>query len=246
MFDGEIVCLEPDGKPSFRNVIHRMQQTASGAIERAQAKHPAVCYLFDCLYLDGRAIVNEPLTRRREWLADSIKPGGAYRLSETFEDGRSLLEAVSQMGLEGIMAKKRDSAYVPGKRSDSWLKIKPRQTTECVVIGYTKGKSDRQSAFGALHLAQWRAEGLKYVGKVGTGFDDDTLGALAAQVRRLTKTSRQVKEKPLDDAQSIWVEPKLVCEVAFRSDHSGRDVARTCVSPAQARFDGPGRRVSSP
>ena len=217
VFDGEIVCLEPDGKPSFRNVIHRMQQTASGAIERAQAKHPAVCYLFDCLYLDGRAVLQEPLTRRREWLADSIKSGGAYRLSETFEDGRSLLEAVSQMGLEGIMAKKRDSAYVPGKRSDCWLKIKPRQTTECVVIGYTKGKADRQSAFGALHLAQWGAEGLKYVGKVGTGFDDQTLGALAAQVTRLTKTSRQVKEKPLDDAQSIWVEPKLVCEVAFAS-----------------------------
>src|SRR5205085_8697011 len=73
LFDGEIVCLESDGRPNFQKVIHRMQQTSEGAIERAKAQHPVVCYLFDCLYLDGRPIVNEPLTRRREWLADAIK-----------------------------------------------------------------------------------------------------------------------------------------------------------------------------
>jgi DNA ligase D-like protein (predicted ligase) len=217
VFDGEIVCLDPDGKPNFRNVIHRMQQATAGAIDRARAKYPAVCYLFDCLYLDGRSVINEPLVRRREWLADVIKGNTAYRVSEAFEDGSTLQEAVRKMGLEGIMAKKSGSTYLPGKRSDSWLKIKTRQTAECVIIGYTKGKGDRQALFGALHLAQVSDNGLKYVGKVGTGFNDETLRAVWSELTQLTKTSRRFKEKPLDGAQSMWVEPKLICEVTFAS-----------------------------
>jgi bifunctional non-homologous end joining protein LigD len=217
LFDGEIVCLESDGKPNFGNVIHRMQQKSAGAIDRAKSKHPAVCYLFDCLYLDGRAIVNETLLRRREWLADAIKKDSAYRASEVIEDGAAFLEAVKQLGLEGIMAKRRDSPYQPGKRSESWLKIKTRHSTECVIVGYTQGKGDREAAFGALHLAQDHNGELKYVGKVGSGFDDPALKAVWKQLVLLTKIKRPVKEKPLDDARSVWVDPRLVCEVAFAS-----------------------------
>src|SRR2546421_5457396 len=217
LFDGEIVCLEADGRPDFRNVIHRMQQTGEGAIERAKAKHPAVCYLFDCLYLDGRPIVNEPLARRREWLEDAIKKDTPYRVSQVVEDGAPFLEAVKQMGLEGIIAQQRHSAYVPGKRSDSWLKIKTRQTLECAIIGFTRGKGDRQATFGALHLAQADGEELKYLGKVGGGFDEHLLKLVFAELQRLTKIKRPVREKPLDDARSVWVEPKLICEVQFAS-----------------------------
>src|SRR5438477_3170968 len=217
LFDGEIVCLEADGRPDFRNVIHRMQQTGEGAIERAKANHPAVCYLFDCLYLDGRPIVNEPLARRREWLEDAIKKDTPYRVSQVVEDGAPFLEAVKQIGLEGIMAKQRHRAYVPGKRSDSWLKTKTRQTLECAIIGYTRGKGDRQATFGALHLAQADGEELKYLGKVGGGFDEHLLKSVFAELQRLTKIKRPVREKPLDDARSVWVEPKLICEVQFAS-----------------------------
>jgi len=217
VFDGEIVCLESDGKPDFRNVIHRMQQKTPGSIDRARNKHPAVCYLFDCLYLDGRSIVNEPLARRREWLADAIKKDSAYRVSEVVEDGTALFEAVKELGLEGIMAKLRNSTYLPGKRNESWLKIKGRQTTECVIVGYTRGKGDRAPRFGALHLAQPMGDQLKYVGKVGGGFDDRALKAVSAELEKLTTIKRPVKEKPLDDARSVWVEPKLVCEVQFVS-----------------------------
>src|SRR3989442_1510687 len=184
LFDGELVCLEADGKPNFRDVIHRMQQKTEGGIERAKVKHPAVCYVFDCLYLDGRPIVNEPLTRRREWLEDAIKKDTPYRVSEVVEEGAAFFEAVKQIGLEGIMAKQRNSTYLPGKRSESWLKIKTRQTVECAIIGYTKGKGDRQANFGALHLAQVSSDGLKYVGKVGTGFDDHLLKAVFAELEK--------------------------------------------------------------
>ena len=217
LFDGEIVCLEADGKPNFRNVIHRMQQKTDGAIERARAKFPAVCYLFDCLYLDGRAIVNEPLSRRREWLRDAVKSDSAYRLSEAVEDGPAFFEAVQKLGLEGIVAKQRSSPYLPGKRSDSWLKIKTRRTTECIVIGYTRGKGDRDASFGALHLAQARDGELKYVGKVGTGFDNDSLKQVTDELKKLDVIPRPIREKPLDDARSIWLKPRLLCEVQFAS-----------------------------
>lgn len=217
LFDGEIVCLEPDGRPNFRNVIHRMQQKTEGAIERAKTKHPAVCYVFDCLYLDGRAIVNEPLTRRRQWLEDAVKRDTPYRVSEVVEEGAPFFQAVKEMGLEGILAKQRQSPYLPGRRSDAWLKIKTRKTIECAIIGYTRGRGDRESSFGALHLAQTNGDELKYLGKVGTGFDDPLIKAVAAELEKLPTLKRPIKEKPPDDARSVWVEPRLVCEVQFAS-----------------------------
>jgi DNA ligase D-like protein (predicted ligase) len=217
LFDGEIVCLDAEGKPHFRNVISRMQQNTEGGVERAKAANPAVCYVFDCLYLDGRAIVNEPLTRRREWVADAVRKGSFYRVSETFEDGASLLEAVRNTGLEGVMAKRPDSVYLPGKRSETWLKIKTRQTTECVIIGYTPGKGTRETGFGSLHLAQASNGGLKYVGRVGSGFDDRSLTMIYELLQKLTTTVRPVKERPPESTSSVWVEPKLMCEVAFAS-----------------------------
>lgn len=217
LFDGEIVCLDAEGRPGFRNVIHRMQQRTEGGIERARGKHPAVCYLFDCLYLDGRPIVNEPLVRRREWLQDAIKAGPTYRLSEAVDDGAPFLEAVRTLGLEGVMAKQRQSAYLPGKRGDAWLKIKLRQTAECIIIGYTRGTGERAATFGALHLAQSVDGGLKYVGKVGTGFDEESLKDVAAELKTIERGPRAVREKPLDDARSIWLKSKLLCEVQYAS-----------------------------
>jgi DNA ligase D-like protein (predicted ligase) len=217
LFDGEIVCLEADGKPNFSSVIHRMHQETEAAIERARVKYPAVCYVFDCLYLDGRAIVNESLARRREWLQDAVKRGSAYRVSEVVEEGVPFFEAVKKIGLEGVMAKHRNSTYLPGKRSEAWLKIKSRQTLECAIVGYAPGKGDRATSFGALHLARVNGDQLEYLGKVGTGFDDDSLRTAWSELRTLTAVKRPVKEKPLDDARSIWVEPKLMCEVQYAS-----------------------------
>lgn len=217
LFDGEIVCLDADGKPNFKEVIHRMQQKTPGGIERAKARRPAVCYLFDCLYLDGRPIVNEPLVRRREWLKDAVKGNPTYRVSEAVEDGPAFFEAVKQLGLEGIVAKQRTSPYLPGKRSDAWLKIKTRQATECIIIGYTRGQGERAGSFGALHLAQRGEGGLKYVGKVGTGFDDRALAAVMEELKKLEVIKRPVREKPLDDSRSIWLKPTLLCEVQFAS-----------------------------
>lgn len=217
VFDGEIVCLEADGRPNFRDVIYRMQQRTDGGIERGKSKFPAVCYLFDCLYLDGRAIVNEPLVRRREWLADAIKTNPAYRMSQPVEDGPAFLAAVKELGLEGIMAKAPNSTYQPGKRGDTWLKIKTSQTRECLIIGYTEGKGDRESSFGALHIAYQDGAELRYVGKVGSGFDEKSLKAVAGELKALAKVKKPIKEKIQEESRAVWLEPKLICEVQYAS-----------------------------
>jgi DNA ligase D-like protein (predicted ligase)/DNA ligase D-like protein (predicted polymerase)/DNA ligase D-like protein (predicted 3'-phosphoesterase) len=217
LFDAEIVCLDEGGKPVFKNVVHRLQQTTDGAIERAKAKYPVACYVFDCLYLDGRAIVNEPLVRRRAWLKDAIKRGTPYRVSETVEEGGELFKAAAAMGLEGIIAKEKTSTYQPGKRGAQWLKIKTRQTVDCVIIGYTKGKGDREALFGALQIAVSDDGNLKYVGKVGTGFDAKLMKEILSDLKKQKQVKRPIREKPLDDSSTTWIEPKLVCEVQYAS-----------------------------
>lgn len=217
LFDCEIVCLDDSGKPVFKDVINRMHQTTDGAITRARAKFPAICYIFDCLYLDGRSIVNEPLTRRRAWLKDVVRPETPYRVSEVVEEGDDLFEAAKRMGLEGIMAKEKNSTYLVGKRSAQWLKIKTRQTADCLIIGYTKGKGGRETSFGALHIAQQENGKLRYVGKVGTGFDDRTLRSMYQELKKFREIKKPIKEKTLDDVVTIWIEPKLFCEVQYAS-----------------------------
>lgn len=217
LLDGEIVCLDEAGKPIFKNVIHRMQQKGETSISRAKAKFPAVCYVFDLLYLDGRPVIHEPLTRRRTWLADVVKKDSSFRVSEMVDEGNELFEAAKQLGLEGIMAKRKNSPYLPGKRSDHWLKVKTRQTMDVVIIGYTPGKGDRSQTFGALHIAEQTTDGLRYLGKVGTGFDEKLLNSIDTEIRKIKTTSKPIPEKPLDEKVSIWIEPELICEVQYAS-----------------------------
>ena len=158
---------------------------------------------------------NEPLIRRREWLQDAVRSDAAYRVSEAMEDGPAFFEAVKQMGLEGIMAKQRNSPYLPGKRSDAWLKIKTRQTAECVIIGYTRGKGDRERVSARCIWRRSTMAKLKYVGKVGSGFDDRSLKAVVSRLKKLQSIKRPIPEKPIDDARSIWLKPSLLCEVQF-------------------------------
>ena len=221
VFDGEIVCLDESGRPIFTDVMGRLHARGETGIARARTRHPAVCYLFDCLYLDGRPIGNEPLDRRRAWLEDAVrKEQTDYRVSETVDDGVALFAAVRSVGVEGIVAKERGSSYLPGKRAPAWQKIKVRRTTECLIIGYTRGKGDRAQTFGALHLTDPTAdvaEGLQYLGKVGGGFDDEMLRVVLGQLQSLDEIDRPLTCKPPDDAETIWVQPQLWCEVQYAS-----------------------------
>ena len=215
VFDGEIVCFDAQGRPDFKAVIHRMQKSRKGDIERSMKKNVAFCYLFDLIYLDGRLLTGEPLLRRRVWLEDLVKHGTNYRVSEALKDGQELFDAASSLGLEGIMAKDTSSKYYPGKRSNGWIKVKTKKSAEALIIGYTEGKGDRESEFGALHLAQRDEHILIYRGKVGTGFTQDTLTELHGILQNLKEIDRPIAEKPPDDSRTVWVEPVLYCEINY-------------------------------
>jgi DNA ligase D-like protein (predicted ligase)/DNA ligase D-like protein (predicted polymerase)/DNA ligase D-like protein (predicted 3'-phosphoesterase) len=217
VFDGEIVCFDSDGKPDFKQVVNRLHHTAESTINRAATRHPAFCYLFDCLYLDGRAITRDPLARRRDWLVDIVKRDTPYRVSEVVDDGPAFFEAVRSMGMEGIVAKDPSSPYLSGKRSPHWVKIKVRETADCLIVGYTQGKGDRSGVFGALHIAQREGDDLVYRGKVGTGFTFQSMKSILSKLNKISEVERPIDIKPVDDAETTWIEPKLYCEVQYAS-----------------------------
>ncbi len=218
LFDAEIVCLDKTGRPQFKNVINRLMTTGETNIQKSSKSNPVCCYIFDCLYMDGRSLVNEPLLKRKEWLKDSVKPDTPYRVSEFVEDGDSLFEAAREHALEGIMAKRKDGKYITGRRSDLWLKVKVRNSAECCVIGYTSGKGNRAQTFGSLQIAEKVGNELWYRGKVGTGFDD----ALMKEIFHSLKKQKQVKTQPdmkggkvVDEKLTQWIEPFLVAEISY-------------------------------
>ena len=216
VFDAEIVCLDDAGKPVFKRVINRLMTTGEIAIRKASEKNNVYCYIFDSLYLDGRPLVNEPLLKRKIWLRDAIRPDTPYRFSDDVADGDSLYNAAREHGLEGIMAKRKDSKYTTGRRSDNWLKIKIRQTAEVCIVGYTVGKGDRRDTFGALQMAE-RVDGvLEYRGKVGTGFDVAT----TTEIMNVLKKRKVIKKHDVtgnivDARFTTWLEPGVIAEISY-------------------------------
>jgi len=164
VYDGEIFVLK-DGKPDFMLALSRLNHAKPGW------GYPAQCVLFDRMHNGKERIVRTPWSYRREPLEAGFSGHPRYRLSELFGDGHSLFSGVTSLGLEGIMAKRTDSPYLPGRRSDSWLKIKVRKQMNAYIVGHTNGKGDRER-LGALHLADNNGE---YIGKVGSGLSDTTI-----------------------------------------------------------------------
>jgi bifunctional non-homologous end joining protein LigD len=206
--DGEVVALDEEGRPSFS----AMQQAGPGT--------PILYYVFDLLEVDGEPLIDLPLAERRERLEQLLdRRNQTVRLSEAFEDGNALLEAAKQQRLEGIMAKRLDSRYLPGRRTRDWLKIKARNRQEFVIVGYTRGKGRRERTLGSLILGVYQGGELVYAGNCGTGFTEQEIERLLAKLRPLERDTppfRVVPKMPrVRKSDVIWVEPKLVCEVEF-------------------------------
>ena len=216
VLDGEVVAIGADGRATFS----AMQQGKQGTTY--------VYVAFDALEVEGEPLVGLPLTDRRERLAQLVdKRRGGVQLSEAFEDGPALYRAAEEQRFEGIIAKRADSVYEPGRRSRNWLKIKAHGRQEFVIAGYTKGQGRRSGRFGSLVLAVSEAGGLRYVGNVGTGFNDTEIDKLQALLRPLERPTAPFDEVPklpkVRKGDVVWVEPELVCEVEFVEwTHDGR------------------------
>ncbi len=215
VFDGEIVCLDAAGKADFKKVIKRLMTKNARDFESVSRRNPAYCYLFDCLYLDGKSLVNDPLLRRTAWLKDSVRMDGHYRISEMVEDGEALFEAAKHLGVEGIMAKRPDGKYYPGRRSDAWIKVKVKETRNFLILGFTSGEGEREAFFGSLQIGEQEGNHITYRGRVGTGFDQSLLKYLSDQLHGLPEAVKPFDEPAHEEKKTIWVEPKLRAEVEF-------------------------------
>lgn len=218
VLDGEVVVLRPDGRPDFQALAPRMHVQAAERARQLAASVPITYVIFDVLELAGTPTLTLPYDRRRELLESLELSGPHWQLSPSFPGpGADILEASRRMGLEGVIAKRRDSPYRPGRRSDEWVKIKNFRAQEIVIGGFTMGEGRRASTFGALLLGLPVEGGLAYVGSVGTGFDDAALVDLTARLRGLERAASPFIG-PIDPRQARtarWVRPVLVGEVAF-------------------------------
>jgi bifunctional non-homologous end joining protein LigD len=219
ILDGEIVALDKDGRPSFATLAHRLHLTSKTAIDRLAKSSPASFFAFDVLYLEGRSLISAPYDARRATL-ESLKLQGetfATPPSATDVKGAQIARIARERGLEGVVAKRRSSHYVPGARNGDWIKIKNFRTQEVVIGGWTEGQGERAGSLGALLLGIHSDAGFTYVGKVGTGFSSasrkELLDALAPLARKTTPFNERLS--PAETALAHFVRPLLVGEVRF-------------------------------
>ena len=219
LLDGEIVALDDAGVPRFERLQPRMQAGSAAAIRRGIADQAVVYMVFDVLWLDGHSTCELPYTDRRAVLERLGLAGPAWQTPPTaYGTGAHALETAEQLGLEGVVAKRRDSTYLPGKRADAWRKVKPTRGQELVVGGWLPGAGRLERRLGSLlvgyHDMEDGRDVLRFAGRVGSGINGAQRDRLETQLRPWRRpTSPFVGAPRLPDA--VWVEPEMVVEVAF-------------------------------
>jgi bifunctional non-homologous end joining protein LigD len=225
VLDGELVVFDETNRPSFSRLAKRIHLASPRDVDRAAKRDPASLIVFDLLHLDGRSTMADPYDERRRQLEGLGRGGVAWAVTPGFTDveGADVLTTAVELGMEGVVAKRRSSTYRPGVRSDEWVKVKAERTQEAVIGGWTEGNGSRKATFGALLLGipSATAKGkLTFIGKVGTGFSD------ASRVSLLELLGPLVREtSPFDEplarvavgGPATWVRPALVGEVRFSS-----------------------------
>ena len=214
ILDGELVAFE-NAKPSFNALQNRFQLKTERDIAAAERKSPVVFYCFDLLHFAGMNLRPAMYADRRRYLAQCVLPSSCVQLVHAADDGVALYAAALGAGFEGVIGKKRQAKYEPGKRSSAWLKVKSTRSTEFVVGGYTKGKGAR-APLGALLVGYWDGPRLHYASHVGSGFDERNLGAVQARLEPLRRKTCPFAEKPELHSPTVWVEPQAVAEVKFQ------------------------------
>ena len=214
ILDGEIVALDKHGRSSFSLMQQRTGIRGGGRRVAGRADVQIVYYVFDLIYLDGYDLRRVALAERKQVLSQILQTDQLIRYSEHFPNkGKALFGAAEKQGLEGILAKRRDSFYEE-RRSREWLKIKVTQTVDAVVGGYTDPEGTRPY-FGSLVLGLYDDRGsLVHIGQVGTGFDHATLKQIYERLEKI-ETKRSPFDGPVDAKQVHWIKPQRVAEVRF-------------------------------
>jgi bifunctional non-homologous end joining protein LigD len=205
VLDGEIVVMDKDDRPSFQ----KLQQYGENPTL------PLLYYVFDCLSYQGKDITDLPLLERKKIAKSLVPKNSVIRYSDHIVgEGKEFFTHVVKLNVEGMIAKRADSTYHPGKRTRDWLKIKNHNTQEAIIAGYTAPRGGRQH-FGALLLGIREGNKLKYIGHTGTGFTDLQLKEMYLKLKALERDSSPFEGKIPVNSPVTWVEPTLVCEVKF-------------------------------
>ena len=248
ILDGEIVVTDASGAPRFSLLQPRINLTGAADIAAAAKKYPAQLMLFDLLLLDGKSLLRVPYEERRGLLEALVqpRPGARVQVPPVFDgDLAGALDTSLALDLEGVVAKRRGSTYLPGRRAGTWLKIKHRRTQSVVVGGWRPGKGRRAGSVGSLLLAVPEKDGLRYVGRAGSGFTDASLEEADRLLAPLARSDSPLVDVPREDARDArWVEPDLVGEVYYtevtgtgRLRHPGWIGWRTDLTPADVRWE---------
>jgi bifunctional non-homologous end joining protein LigD len=247
VLDGEVVALDESGRPSFQRLQGRMHLTAERMIRRLSDREPVTFIAFDLLFRDGHSLLERPYLERREALADLRLDGACWRApAHHLGDGAALLAASRAQGLEGILAKRVDCPYTPGRRSPAWIKVKNVRRADVVVGGWMPGEGNREGHLGALLVGFHEDGELRYAGRVGTGFDRAELERLRGILAPLARESSPFSgRQPPRGAR--FVEPELVAAVDYGEWTQARTLRhpvyqglRDDASPADVGFDASG------
>ena len=214
VLDGEIVALGSDGRPSFNALQTRAQMKTATEIAAARRDTPAVLVCFDILHFGGVNLRGAPYVDRRRYLSQCLLPAASVQLVHVATHAEQLYAAATASGFEGIVAKRGNSVYQPGKRCATWLKFKTTQTAEFIVAGYTKGKGAREP-LGALLLGYWAGGQLRYAGHAGSGLTEDIIKDFSRRSAGLTRKRSPFTDKVPLHRPTTWLDPELVAEVTF-------------------------------
>jgi bifunctional non-homologous end joining protein LigD len=216
VLDGEVVAFDEEGRPSFERLQGRMHLASDAAVKRRMRDTPVTYIAFDLLYLDGHSTLTLSYEDRRELLERLELEGPAWRTPAYHRgEGSALLAATRNLGIEGIVAKRLDSTYEPGRRASGWVKVKNVNEQDVVIGGWTPGEGGRSATLGAIAAGVYEDGNLRYAGKVGTGFTERTLALLQRELEPLGRD-----DSPFEGRQppkgTRFVEPRLVARVELR------------------------------
>jgi bifunctional non-homologous end joining protein LigD len=215
VMDGEVVVLDEKGRPSFQRLQKRAQLRRTIDVERGVRENPATAFLFDLVALEGFDLRPLPLVRRKEILRAILPETGSLRFTDHVDgEGEALFEEIGRLGLEGMVAKRKTSPYRESRSAD-WLKIRRDRTGDFAIVGFTDSTA-AQSEIGALHLAVNAGQGLRYAGRVGSGFDERLLRSLRESLEARRRPTPFCSGPAPRGRGHTWVEPELVCEVRFK------------------------------
>ena len=212
VIDGEVVVFNEAGLPDF------------DALQRYNGHSTPITYcVFDLLWLDGYDLMALPLETRKQLLHDLVHDRSVFRFSESFDDGPGLYQEMLRLNLEGIIAKRRDSPYIPDSRGKDWLKTPTRKRQEFVIGGWSE--SDKNRSFKSLLFGAYNKGKLEWIGRSGSGYKDKDMPGILKQLQRL-ETNRSPFVNPVLDTRGAithWIKPELVANFEFATwTKSGR------------------------